>query len=119
VLFSGALQANIKDTNIRFKLTEGRESIFRTQRYSFGFSDSHFGEIVYRRTYSRLKEDGTQEDWFDTILRVINGVFTIRKWWFTIHNIPWNEEAAQDRALSMAISALQMKWLPPGRGLVV
>jgi ribonucleoside-diphosphate reductase alpha chain len=113
------LRANIKDSGVRFDLSRERENYFRSQRYAFGFSDSNFGEIVYRRTYSRVKPDGTQEDWYDTILRVINGVFTIRKWWFTIHNIPWDEAAAQERALSMAISALQMKWLPPGRGLYV
>lgn len=116
---SSSLQMNVKDSGIRFGFTKGHENYFRTHRYQFGFNDSHFGEIVYRRTYSRIKPDGSQEDWYDTILRVINGVFTIRKWWFTLHNIPWNEDAAQDRALSMAISALQMKWLPPGRGLYV
>lgn len=31
------------------------------------------GYIVYKRTYSRLKEDGTSEEWPDTIQRAING----------------------------------------------
>ncbi len=111
------LRANIKDTGVYFTLSPERENHLRSTQYSFGFSDSHFGEIVYHRTYSRTKANGGQENWYDTILRVINGVFTIRKWWFTIHNIPWNEQGAQERALSMAISALRMRWLPPGRGL--
>lgn len=31
------------------------------------------GEIVYNRTYSRKKLDGTQETWFDTVERVVAG----------------------------------------------
>mgnify|MGYP002621259702 CR=1 FL=1 len=111
------LAINIKDSGIRFQLSQPRESVLREQKYKFGFSDSQFGEIVYYRTYSRIMEDGRQESWPDTVLRVINGLFTIRKWWFSLHNLPWNEEAAQDKALSMATSMIQMKWLPPGRGL--
>ena len=85
--------------------------------YSMGYHESKFGEIVYHRTYSRLKADGRQENWYDTVLRVINGIMTIRRWWNETHNLPWNEERAQDRAWSMATSMLRMTWLPPGRGL--
>lgn len=31
------------------------------------------GENIYRRTYSRTKRDGTQEDWHETAARVVNG----------------------------------------------
>jgi ribonucleotide reductase alpha subunit len=31
------------------------------------------GKEVYQRTYSRLKPDGTQEDWADTVDRVVDG----------------------------------------------
>lgn len=31
------------------------------------------GKEVYQRTYSRLKQDGTQETWKDTVLRVVDG----------------------------------------------
>lgn len=111
------LQINIKDSGTKFAMSKDKEEILREQKYNFGFSDSNFGEIVYRRTYSRVMKNGQQEDWPDTVIRVINGLFTIRKWWFIIHNLPWNELEAQERALEMSISMLQMKWLPPGRGL--
>jgi hypothetical protein len=111
------LAINIKDSGIRFVLELNKESLLRQQKYSFGFADSHFGEIVYYRTYSRLKEDGTQENWYDTVVRCINGLFTIRKWWFVLHNLPWDEEMMQNKALEMGLLMLQMKWLPPGRGL--
>lgn len=31
------------------------------------------GYIVYRRTYSRLKDDGSREEWFETVARCVNG----------------------------------------------
>lgn len=31
------------------------------------------GEDVYKRTYSRKKQDGSQEDWYETAARVVNG----------------------------------------------
>ena len=31
------------------------------------------GEIVYKRTYSRIKEDGVNEEWWETVARCING----------------------------------------------
>lgn len=113
------LVSNIKDSGIRFKLSSANEEILREQNFKFGFPESRFGEIVYHRTYSRMKEDGTQENWHDTVVRVINGLFTIRRWWFALHNLPWHEQLAQERALRMAVHMLQMKWLPPGRGLTI
>jgi adenosylcobalamin-dependent ribonucleoside-triphosphate reductase len=35
------------------------------------------GYIVYKRTYARLKDDGTTEEWFETIERCINGISKI------------------------------------------
>lgn len=31
------------------------------------------GETVYKRTYSRIKEDGANEEWFDTVTRIVLG----------------------------------------------
>lgn len=38
---------------------------------NWGFNG--LGYVVYKRTYSRLKEDGTYEEWPETIARCING----------------------------------------------
>jgi len=113
------LKHNITDSGIRFKMISNNEYLLRHMEYSFGFPDSKFGEIVYYRTYSRIMESGAQEYWPDTVIRVINGVFTIRKWWIETHNLPWDEKAAQSRAFGMAVRMLRMLWLPPGRGLWV
>lgn len=36
------------------------------------------GYIVYKRTYSRRKDDGTTEEWIDTVARCVNGINAIR-----------------------------------------
>ena len=37
------------------------------------------GLITYLRTYSRTKEDGTQEAFWETIRRVVEGVYSVQK----------------------------------------
>jgi ribonucleotide reductase alpha subunit len=81
----------------------------------FGFGG--FGEATYYRTYSRLKSDGTQEHWADTVIRVIEGVFSVRKDHYAKHGLPWDDNSMQNMAYDMAVSMFEMKWLPPGRGL--
>ena len=60
-----------------FKLTDEFISKYSTIKPDFGFNG--LGEITYMRTYSRLKEDGTNEQWFETIRRVIEGCYSIQK----------------------------------------
>jgi ribonucleoside-triphosphate reductase (thioredoxin) len=76
-----------------------------------------FGEFIFYRTYSRIKEDGSQENWADVVIRCIEGTMSIRKDWYIKNSIPWLEKGWQSIAYDMAISMFQMKWLPPGRGL--
>lgn len=38
---------------------------------NWGFNE--LGYVVYKRTYSRTKPDGTSEEWFETVARCING----------------------------------------------
>lgn len=46
------------------------------------------GEIVFLRTYSRTKEDGTIETWGETIQRVINGAIEI--------GVPYTQSEAEE-----------------------
>jgi len=46
-------------------------SQYKTKKPNWGYNG--LGEIVYKRTYSRLKEDGTNEEWWETIARCVNG----------------------------------------------
>ncbi len=42
-------------------------------QWEFDNINEPLAEIVYKRTYSRTKEDGTQESWRDTVNRVVDG----------------------------------------------
>lgn len=44
---------------------------YKNKKVNWGFNG--LGYVVYKRTYSRIKEDGQSEEWPDTIQRCING----------------------------------------------
>ncbi|NDB54500.1 hypothetical protein EB169_01560 [archaeon] len=44
---------------------------YKNKQPNWGFNG--LGYIVYKRTYARLKEDGTTEEWCETVERCING----------------------------------------------
>lgn len=101
----------------RFALKASYCDQLRRMTPQFGFGG--FGEATYYRTYSRLKPDGSQEHWADTVIRVIDGVMSIRKNHYVSHRLAWNEPVWQAEAFGLAQSMFAMKWLPPGRGLWV
>src|SRR5207237_51794 len=74
----------------RYVLSKENENIIRNTPYNFGFGG--FSETVYYRTYSQLKIDGKKEKFPDTIIRVINGVASIRKNWYIGHGLYWDEK---------------------------
>ena len=76
------------------------------------------GAVVYWRTYSRLKDNGEQEAWADTVIRVVEGVLSIRKWWYVTNKKHWDETYWQDVGRRMAHAIFDMRFLPPGRGLI-
>ncbi|CAB4431463.1 unnamed protein product [Rhizophagus irregularis] len=82
---------------------------------SFGFNG--LGEIVYRRTYSRVKADGKKEQWWETVERVVKGTFNMQKRWIEQNGLAWDPIKAQELAQSMYDKIFNMKFLPPGRGL--
>lgn len=99
----------------RFELSHMVEDRLRSLVPPFGYNG--FGELIFYRTYSRVKKDGGQEDWADVVVRVVNGTFSIRKDWYLKNAIQWDEYFWQDYASGFAESMFMMKWMPPGRGL--
>lgn len=99
----------------RFYLSADTVADIRSRHQDFGFSG--FGAVVYYRTYSRLKEDGSQEHWADTVIRVIEGVIGLRKRHHRLAGLRWEEKKWQTYARRMAVSMFNLHWLPPGRGL--
>jgi ribonucleoside-triphosphate reductase len=99
----------------RFTLEKNFCNDLLVKKPKFGFGG--FGEAVYYRTYSRIKSDGSREHWADTVIRVINGVMSVRKNHYVLNSLVWDETKWQSYAQKLAISMFDMKWLPPGRGL--
>lgn len=123
----------------RFVIDADTQDTIRGMTPNFGYNG--FGEFLFYRTYSREichycrgglkynpelnldycprcpKFEYGQETWHDVVLRVISGVFSIRKDWYLRNYIPWEESFWQHYARHMAISMFNMEWLPPGRGL--
>lgn len=50
-------------------------SKYKTLKPNWGFGD--VGYTVYKRTYSRIKEDGQTEDWWETVARCVNGAQSV------------------------------------------
>ena len=99
----------------KFKLSENFLNKFKRKKAPFGFNG--LGELVYMRTYSRIKEDGKNERWWETVQRVVEGTYTMQKNWIDQHQLGWNPWQAQASAQDMYERIFTMKFLPPGRGL--
>lgn len=73
------------------------------------FTDAPLGQLVYDRTYSRVKEDGTKETWADTVKRVVEGNLSFVDERF--------HEPGEREALTELLLSRQM--IPAGRHLWV
>ncbi|KAK5582375.1 hypothetical protein RB653_003958 [Dictyostelium firmibasis] len=105
----------LKETIKAFKLKKEFIEKYSKKKAPFGFGV--LGEIVYRRSYSRVKDDNTNEQWFETVERVVNGTYNIQRKWIERHGLEWNQSKAQKSAQEMYNRIFEMKFLPPGRGL--
>ncbi len=99
----------------RFTLNTDIKKELATLKPEFGFNG--FGEAVFYRTYSRVRKDNTQEHWSDVVIRVTEGVMSIRKDWYLKHGLEWNEIYWQEYAKKLSMHIFYMRMLPPGRGL--
>jgi ribonucleoside-triphosphate reductase len=98
-----------------FVLSENFVAKYKRRKAPFGFNG--LGELVYQRTYSRMKDDGKNEQWWETVRRVVEGTFNMQKRHIDSHGLGWNAWKAQHSAQEMYDRIFQMKFLPPGRGL--
>ena len=100
---------------MKFKLSENFISKYKRKKAPFGFNG--LGELVYMRTYSRIKEDGKNERWWETVQRVVEGTYSMQMNHIESHQLGWNPWQAQKSAQDMYDRIFSMKFLPPGRGL--
>lgn len=98
---------------IQFKLSDTFLSKYKRRQPDWG----PLGFFVYKRSYSRLKENGKYENWWETVQRVVEGVFLIQKLHCKTLNIPWNQRKALASAHTMYDKIWSLKFTPPGRGL--
>jgi hypothetical protein len=77
------------------------------------------GKFTFKRTYARpLSDDNDQtEEFWQTLTRIVNGIYTVQKWHCRHHNLPWSDSKAQRSAQTMFRLMWDFKFLPGGRGL--
>jgi adenosylcobalamin-dependent ribonucleoside-triphosphate reductase len=93
---------------------------YKSLESPFGFVDAglnSLGEITFVRTYSRVKEDGTKERWYEVVRRVIEGMYSVQKNHAKENRLPWNDYKAQKSAQEAFDRMFNLKWTPPGRGM--
>jgi ribonucleoside-triphosphate reductase len=99
----------------KFELTKSFLEVYKNIPPKWGFNG--LGEFVYIRTYSRLKLDGKNEMWWETVQRVVEGLYSIQKQHIKDYNLGWNQTKAQKSAQEMYERIFSFKMLPPGRSL--
>ena len=103
-----------------FKLSSDFVDSYKKTEPPFGFRDAatnSLGEVTFIRTYSRMKEDGTKERWYEVCKRVIEGMYSVQKNHAKENRLPWNDYKAQKSAQEAFDRLFNLKWTPPGRGL--
>ncbi len=107
-------------TFLSFSLPETDLEPYKTKRPNWGFDigqGNSLSELTFIAKYSRLKDDGTKERWWEVCRRCIEGQYSILKDHCRTNRTPWNEYKAQRSAMDAYERMFSFKWLPPGRGL--
>ena len=98
-----------------FKLKDDFVDKYKRITPPFGFNG--LGELTYMRTYSRLKENGKNEKWYETVRRVVEGTYSIQKRHIIKYDLGWTGLKAHRSAEEMYDRMFHMKFLPAGRGI--
>ena len=80
----------------KFTLSDNFINKYVRRKPPFGFNG--LGELVYMRTYSRIKDNGKNERWYETVRRVVEGTYTMQMNWIESHQLGWNPWQAQRSA---------------------
>ena len=94
-----------------FKLDDAFVEKYKEMTPPFGFNG--LGEVIYRRTYSRMV-NGVHEEWYQTVRRVVEGTYSLQKEHIQSFHLGWDDEHGQRSAQEMYDLIYNMKFLPPG-----
>jgi adenosylcobalamin-dependent ribonucleoside-triphosphate reductase len=109
-----------RPTYLSFGLSDDFIARYKDRPVPWGFTlpgGSSLGEITFITKYSRLKEDGTKERWYEACRRVIEGMYSLQKDYVKANRLPWNDRKAQASAQEAYDRLFHLKWTPPGRGM--
>jgi len=98
-----------------FQISDKFISQYKTKTPDWGFNG--LGDLVYQRTYSRVKENDEKEQWWETCRRVVEWVYGTQQKHIESNCLGWKPKKAQLSAQEMYDRMFNFKWLPPGRGL--
>lgn len=104
---------------LSFTLPDSFIDEFKDVKPPLGYPDAagtSLGEIVFARTYSRKKESGSKEQFYEVIRRVVEGTYSIQKDYCLANRLPWNGPKALASAKEMYKTFFNQKASPPGRG---
>jgi ribonucleoside-triphosphate reductase len=106
-----------KSFSQKFQLKHTFIDLYKNQPPNFGFNG--LGHLVYRRTYSRIKENGQNEEWYETVQRVVEGTFNMLMLHYENSSIKDSTDIIniEQDAMRMYDKIFNFKFLPPGRGL--
>lgn len=107
-------------STLSFSLPESEIEPYKTKIPEWGFDigqGNSLSELTFIAKYSRLKEDGTKERWWEVCRRCVEGYYSILKDHCQANRTLWNEWKAQRAAMDAFHRMFTFKWLPPGRGL--
>lgn len=96
-----------------FKLSKAFIEGYKNKQPEWG----PLGYVVYKRSYARDLPGGKTEEWWQTVQRVVEGVFELQRRWIEYLNTRWDTTRAQKSAQEMFKLMWDFKFLPPGRGL--
>lgn len=105
----------VSNPDDHFRLDPAFFDEYKDKKPNFGFNG--LGEVVFYRTYSRLKKNGVKETFAEVLKRVVEGCFEIQRRHCRKLHIPWDYAKSLKSAREMFIRMWQFKFLPPGRGL--
>lgn len=104
---------------LSFQLKEEFLDSYRGRDPKFGFNigaGNTLGHHAWITKYSRRREDGTRERFWEGLARVIGGMYSAQKDHALAHRLPWDEEMAHRSAQEAYDRCFAGKWSPPGRG---